>query len=105
MAGHLNLRERCLHSGLWNETGDTSSVTGSQDTERRPVNTSHHRGDLQGNTGDVCSDTTNCCCRKHVHNITDYIPFNNRLSEWSDSLGSCRDTLVYGGSPFKLKSI
>lgn len=41
-AEHLIRTDTCLHSVLWNETGDTSSVRGSPDTEKHPVNTKHH---------------------------------------------------------------
>lgn len=37
VAERLIPRDRCLHSVLWNETGDTSSVKGSRDTEERPL--------------------------------------------------------------------
>lgn len=46
VAAHLIQRDRYLHSVLWNETGDTSSVKGSLDTEERPVNTVYHIGGL-----------------------------------------------------------
>lgn len=36
VAARLILRDRYLHSVLWNETGDTSSLRGSQGTEERP---------------------------------------------------------------------
>lgn len=36
VAEHLIQRGRYLHSVLWNETGDTSSVRGSLGTEERP---------------------------------------------------------------------
>ena len=39
VAEHLILKDRYLHSVPWDETGDTSSVRGSLDTEKRPVNT------------------------------------------------------------------
>lgn len=35
-AEHLIRTDTCLHSVLWNETGDTSSVRGSPDTEKHP---------------------------------------------------------------------
>lgn len=35
-AEHLIPRDRCLHSVLWSETEDTSSVKGSLDTEEHP---------------------------------------------------------------------
>lgn len=41
-AEHLIQTDTCLHSVLWNETGDTSSVRGSPDTEKHPVNTKYH---------------------------------------------------------------
>ncbi len=34
---HPILKDRCLHSVLWSETGDTSSVEGSLDTEEHPA--------------------------------------------------------------------
>lgn len=46
VAEHLIQMDRYLHSVLWNETGDTSSVKGSLDTEEHPVNTQHHTGEL-----------------------------------------------------------
>lgn len=46
VAEHQILRDRYLHSVLWNETGDTSSVKGSLGTEERPVNTEYHVGEL-----------------------------------------------------------
>lgn len=39
MVEHLIQRDRYLHSALWNETEDTSSVEGSLDTEEHPANT------------------------------------------------------------------
>lgn len=38
VAEHPTQMDRYLHSVQWNETGDTSSATGSQDTEVHPVN-------------------------------------------------------------------
>lgn len=46
VAEHLIPRDRCLHSVLWNEIGDTSSVKGSLDTEEHPVNTEYNTQEL-----------------------------------------------------------
>lgn len=46
VAEHLIPRDTYLHSVLWHETGDTSSVKGSLDTVEHPVNTEYHIGEF-----------------------------------------------------------
>lgn len=47
VAEHLIQRDRCLHSDLWNETGDTRTVKSSLGTEEHPVDIVHHNKELK----------------------------------------------------------
>lgn len=61
---HLIQRDRYLHSALWNETEDTSSVEGSLDTEEHPYCYSSSRDYFPS-------------CKSRASRVSDWTAFDN----------------------------
>lgn len=61
---HLIQRDRYLHSALWNETEDTSSVEGSLDTEEHPYCYSSSRDYFRS-------------CKSRASRVSDWTAFDN----------------------------
>lgn len=64
VAEHLIRRDRYLHSALWNETGDTSIVEDSLDTEEHPYCYSSSRDYFPS-------------CKSRASRVSDWTAFDN----------------------------